>query len=591
MKRDEIDLGKVQIPRLFKMYLFPTLLGMLSLCAVTATDGIFVGQGVGSDALAAVNICIAPTMLLMGIGLMLGVGSSVVSSVHLSAGNIKAARLNITQAMAVGTLATLTFLLITLINPEFTGRILGSSESLMPLVKDYMPWIFVCCLWQIWCVIGLFVVRLDGSPRYAMWCNIIPGVLNIFLDWLFIFPLHKGLWGAAVATCLSCLVGGLMVMAYMLFFSRRLTFIKIKFSTKSLWLTVRNIIYQCKIGASALLGEATMGMIMLMGNLVFMRYLGNDGVAAFSIACYYCPFVFMIGNAIAQSAQPIISYNYGLKSNSRVIATERLAIISAIICGAIVTTGFVVFPRAMVLLFLPGDSPAAAIAIEGFPEFSTAFVFFIFNMTAIGYFQSVEKVIPAIVFALLRGVVFLVPAFLLVPLAWGTEGIWEALFVSEALTTLCIIGYYFYHRVHPQVKKQRAEKPHLTDAIKLPIEEMQEPKNPADKKFFNIVLSWLEKNYSNPDLKIIDMVEATGMKRSAFYSKLKEVTGLSPIDFVTCVRLRKACRLLSTTATPIADIAHAVGYADSRYFARTFKQSLGVSPTDYRSRHKTTPAE
>ena len=82
MKRDAIDLGKVHIPTLFRIYLVPTLLGMLSLCAVTATDGIFVGRGCGSDALAAVNICISPTMVMMGIGLMLGVGASVVSSVH-----------------------------------------------------------------------------------------------------------------------------------------------------------------------------------------------------------------------------------------------------------------------------------------------------------------------------------------------------------------------------------------------------------------------------------------------------------------------------------------------------------------------------
>ncbi|MDE5800984.1 MAG: MATE family efflux transporter, partial [Paramuribaculum sp.] len=104
MQRDSIDLGKVRIPRLFRIYLIPTLLGMLSLCAVTATDGIFVGQGVGSDGLAAVNICIAPTMVIMGISLMLGVGCSVVSSIHLANDNVKAARLNITQALAVVTI-------------------------------------------------------------------------------------------------------------------------------------------------------------------------------------------------------------------------------------------------------------------------------------------------------------------------------------------------------------------------------------------------------------------------------------------------------------------------------------------------------
>ncbi len=446
MQRDSINLGEVKIPRLFRMYFIPTLLGMLSLCAVTATDGIFVGRGVGSDALAAVNICISPTMVIMGISLMLGVGASVVSSIHLAGDNVKAARINITQALVTGSLVVMAFLLATLCSPTTTGRLLGSSETLMPLVTDYMPWIFVACLFQSWCAIGLFVIRLDGSPKYAMWCNVLPGLLNVLLDYVFIFPMHAGVRGAAIATCISCAVGGVMVMGYIGIFARTLSLIKLKLSRKSMALTIRNIGYQCKIGISALLGEATMGMLMLMGNLMFMRYIGNDGVGAFSIACYYCPFVFMIGNAIAQSAQPIISYNHGLGSHGRVVATERLAIMSAVACGLFVTAAFVFMPGAMVHLFLDGSLPAAQIAVNGFPLFSAAFVFFIFNLTAIGYFQSVEKVAPSIVFALLRGVIFLIPAYILMPRIFGNPGIWLALFVSEFLTSVCILTYYLYHR-------------------------------------------------------------------------------------------------------------------------------------------------
>lgn len=446
MQRDSIDLGTVRISRLFRLYLLPTLLGMLSLCAVTATDGIFVGRGLGSDALAAVNICIAPTMVIMGIVLMLGVGASVVSSIHLADGNIKAARLNVSQALIAATLTVALFLLATLVSPATTGRLLGSSETLMPLVCDYMPWIFATCLFQAWAGIGLFIVRLDGSPKYAMWCNVVPGLLNVVLDYLFIFPLQMGIRGAAIASCISCAVGGAMVLVYLSRFAATLRLIKVKLSRTSLLLTLRNLGFQCKIGISALLGEATMGMLMLMGNLVFMRYMGNDGVGAFSIACYYCPFAFMIGNAIAQSAQPIISFNYGSGSKSRVVATERLAIMSALVCGLIVTAAFALASGPMVRLFLDGSSLSARIAVDGFPLFSAAFIFFIFNLTAIGYFQSVEKVMPAIVFALLRGAIFLVPSFLIMPGILGNAGIWLALFASELLTTLCIAGYYLANK-------------------------------------------------------------------------------------------------------------------------------------------------
>lgn len=446
MQRDQIDLGTVKISRLFRLYFFPTLMGMLSLCAVTAIDGIFVGHSTGSDGLAAVNICIAPTMVIVGIGLMLGVGASVVCSIHLARQRLKVARINATQALSAGVIAVLLFLALTLSAPHTTARILGCSDTLMPLAMDYMPWIFGCCLFQICGAIGLFIVRLDGAPRYAMWCNVIPAVLNIVLDYVFIFPLDMGLKGAGIATFISCAIGGLMAVVYIAGYARQLRLIRFKLSSKGLRLTLRNLGYQCRIGISALLGEATMGMLMFMGNIVFMTYVGDDGVGAFSIACYYCPFVFMIGNAIAQSVQPIISFNYGQGKHHRVVHAERLAVICAGVCGLLVTVAFVAFPGQMVALFLGGSSHTVDIAVKGFPLFAAAFVFFIFNLTAIGYFQAVEKVWAAIVFALLRGLVFMVPTFLLLPEIAGTSGIWLALALSEALTSMCIVAYYFYGR-------------------------------------------------------------------------------------------------------------------------------------------------
>lgn len=154
-------------------------------------------------------------------------------------------------------------------------------------------------------MIGLFLIRLDGSPRYAMWCNIIPAALNVFLDWLLIFPLSMGVKGAAIATSVSIITGGIMALAYLLFSADILRLVSLKLSHKSIMLALRNIGYQCKIGSSSLFGELALAILIFVGNLVFMHYLGDMGVGAFGIACYYTPFFFMMGNAVAQSAQPI----------------------------------------------------------------------------------------------------------------------------------------------------------------------------------------------------------------------------------------------------------------------------------------------
>lgn len=434
MNRDAIDLSKANVFALFSKYFFPTLFGMVSMSAVTAIDGIFVGHGVGSDGIAAVNFCVPVLMLLTGVGLMIGAGCSVVASIQLSRGKEKVARINVTQALVFVTIVALIPVLLVICFPEKAALLLGSSERLLPMVKDYLVWFAPSWVFQVWVSVSLFAIRLDGAPKLAMWCSLVSATINVILDWLFIFPFGWGVMGAALATSLSLMVGGVMALVYLLFKARTLRLVKIKLSTNSMRLFLRNIGYQCRIGSSALLGEATMAVLMFVGNHVFMKYLGDDGVGAFGIACYYTPFVFMIGNAIAQSAQPIISYNYGLGLWKRIAQTERTALLTAVVCGAVVTSAFVFIPELLTGLFISLDTPAANMAVDGFPYFAAGFVFFLLNLTFVGYFQSLERVRPAVFFALLRGVVFLVPSFLLMPRIAGTHGIWLALSVSELLT-------------------------------------------------------------------------------------------------------------------------------------------------------------
>ena len=414
---------------------------MLSMSAVTAIDGIFVGHGIGSDGIAAINICIPLLMLFTGVGLMVGAGSSVVSSIQLSRGKSKAARINVTQAILFVTIVALIPSVLMMAYPSATARMLGASEHLTPMVREYLLWFIPSLMFQMWCSVCLFIIRLDGAPRLAMMCNVTAAIISVLLGWLFIFPLGWGLMGAAFAATIGLFVGGLIGLVYLFRFARKLRFYPVKWSVKSLRLSFRNLGYQCRIGSSALLTEATLATLMFVGNQVFMKYLGDDGVGAFGIACYYIPFVFMVGNAIAQSAQPIICYNFGL-DRKRVVATERIALLTSVVSGIVIMAAFSLFPHILVGLFINPNNPAARIAIEGYPYFSTAFIFFILNLTVIGYYQSVERVKPATLFALLRGFIFLILSFLLLPEILGNNGIWLALSFSEVLTTVTILVVY-----------------------------------------------------------------------------------------------------------------------------------------------------
>lgn len=438
MNRDNIDFKDGKVSALFRKMLIPTLLGALSICAVTAIDGILIGHGVGADGVAAVNIVVPIYQIMAGIGLMMGIGCSVAVSIHLSKDNIKAARLNLTQAIYGTTLFIAIICAIVLISPEKSAKLLGASDNLLPQVKDYIIWIMPSFIFQMWSMIGLFIIRIDGSPRYAMWCNIIPASLNAILDWLFIFPLGMGVKGAAIATAISIIFGGFMAIYYLLFKYNKLGLVWLKATKRSIALAFRNLVYHCRIGSSTLLGEATMAVFIFVGNIVFMRYMGDEGVGAFGIACYYMPFFFMVGNAIAQSAQPIISYNYGIESWEKIKNAKWLIIKYASVCGIVLSVLFIIFPTQLVALFVDINSNAGAIAIEGFPYLAIGILFFIMNIVIIGYYQSIEKMKRATLIVMLRGFIILIPSFIVLPILFGEAGIWLAMPVTEFITLLVV---------------------------------------------------------------------------------------------------------------------------------------------------------
>lgn len=434
MQRDAIDFGSDSIPKLFSKMLLPTLLGMLCISVMTVIDGVFIGHGVGSDALAAVNIFSPFWLLMTATGLMLGIGCSVVSSIHLSQDNVKAAQINLTQTLIFGTALTLSITILVSVFSTQTAYLLGSSDRLLPYVIDYQRWLALAFCAMFLQSVGLLIIRLDGSPTYAMLTSSLPAIINIILDYVFLFVLHKGLEGVAIATCIGLWTGGAMVLFYILFLSKSMKLYRLKWSLKSLMLFARNIWYQFKLGFSAFLGECSISVLMFIGNYVFMRHLGEDGVAAFSIACYIMPFIFMTGNAISQSAQPIISFNHGAGKRGRVVEARKVALLTATGAGILLSSALAFGVKYVAALFLSTDTAGYRIASAGIPVMSAGFVFYIVNVTVIGYFQSVERVWPATIYSLARGLVFLVPSFLIMPHVAGTPGIWLALPVSEALT-------------------------------------------------------------------------------------------------------------------------------------------------------------
>ena len=446
--KDSIDFAREDISILFKKLLYPTLLGMLFTALFIITDGVFVGRGLGSDALAAVNITAPLFILMTGLGLMFGGGASVVASIHMSEGKLKVARINVTQATIISLSISAIISIFVLIYPDFTLRLLGCSEKLLPLSRDYIYGFAPFFIFNILLTIGGFFLRLSGAPNYAMVCAGVAAIINVVLDYLFIFVFKWGMFGAAFATGVGTALGAIMMLIYLFNHKNTLHFIRIKLSKNSFLLTSRNVAYMCKIGCPSLMFELSIALMIVCGNYVFLDCLSEDGVAAFSIICYTFPIIFMIYNSISQSAQPIISYNYGASSSERVEQAFRIALKTVIITGVVLFIIMTIFRSDIVSLFIDPSLPAHNMAVVGLPLFALSYIPFGINLVFVAYFQSVKRTKLAGFITFLKGFVLLVFCFYALPAMFGSTGAWLALPCAEVLALIYILIVYFKTRTH-----------------------------------------------------------------------------------------------------------------------------------------------
>ncbi|MEG2614848.1 MAG: MATE family efflux transporter, partial [Alistipes sp.] len=366
---------------------------------------------------------------------------------NLARGKARVAGINITQALIVPSLLVLVASAAMMIFDDTVLNCLGTPDSLRELAREYLlyfvPFFLPLALFDI----VMFAVRLDGAPNFSMYSNILAAGLNIVLDYLFIFVFDWGLAGAATATGIGYAVGAAVMLWYMLRRSRTLKLAPLKLSPHSLQLTARNIGYMAYVGFPALLSELALACMMIVGNLTFIRYVGKDGVAAYSIACYLFPIIFMIYSGIIQSAQPIISYNYGAGQHARVVRTFRLATVTAVCFGAVICAITWWGSEWITGLFLTSDAPAYLYAEQGLRWFSLGYVFFGINVVVIGYLQSLEQGKIASLLTALRGIVLMSLCFVVLPRLWGERGIWLAVPVAECATTLLIVSVYLMRRL------------------------------------------------------------------------------------------------------------------------------------------------
>lgn len=424
------------VKQVFMRYLVPSVFATMVTSIYVLADTIIVGKGIGTIAVAALNIVLPLYNIFFGLGLLFGVGGSVLMSILRGEGDEKGANAYFsTSLVAMCVVLALSMAFFTAFM-EKIALVFGGTPETMPYIMDYMPYI----VWGM----GLFFfssylqtfIRNDGAPRLAMYAVVSGGVANIILDYVFVYNFNMGMAGAAIATVMG---SGLTVVILLTHFFTKKN--NLHFSLKGVRPSfIKNIILN---GFASFLIEVASGVTIFVFNIQLLKYAGNTGVSVYSIISNTAIVVVCICKGINQAAQPLLSTNYGAGLYERTDKIRSLAVkVSIIICAVPVILGLVV-PDFFTYIFINPDSAILSMSASAIRIYFVGFMMLGINMVFICYFQAILKNGYSMIICLMRGLILVVAFAYIFPLFMDVTGIWLAVPAAETITML--FGIYLIY--------------------------------------------------------------------------------------------------------------------------------------------------
>lgn len=417
------------IKKIYYRYLINSVLGMLSVSFCILVDTMFIGRGIGSAGLAALNICIPIFNVFNGIGLLFGMGGATALSISIGKGEIEESRAVFTQTLTVAIITGITISILGSLFKEKIGYILGADDTTIVMVKQYLSGVLFLSFSYVMAHTIASFVRNDHNPRLAMIATATGGILNIILDYIFIFEFKLGMLGAALATSIASLVNVTILCTHFSTKKCSLKFMKFKFKFERMLRILSN-------GAPSFIIELSSGIIIFIFNLALLEMIGDIGVSSYSIIANVALVVAAIFTGVAQAIQPIISINYGASQYERVEVVKRMALLTAFIIGTLFYIGGILFPESIVGIFTKEKGPIVNITVNAIKYYFIAFLIMGLNIVMGAYYQSKEYIIASNIISLGRGIIFLTIGVFILPWIFGVNGIWLSVVFAEVMTFL-----------------------------------------------------------------------------------------------------------------------------------------------------------
>lgn len=418
--------------RMLWRYILPSAGALCVTYLYNIVDGIFVGQGVGHLALAAVNITVPFITALVAISCLFAMGGSTVIAIRLGRGDQKGANDAFMAAFIMTLLLSAVLLLVGTLFPKQIALLCGSSRTLLPMAEEYLfyytlfsiPFLLSNCL-------SVFV-RNDGAPGLAFAGMCAGAVINIFLDWLFIFPLGMGLKGAAVASGLGQVLSLVILLSHFVRKQGQLRIQKCRLS----FALVGKI---CKRGVPECISQLNTPVTALCYNWVLADTLGDVGVSTFSVLSFIYSLANAIFSGVAGGLQPLWGRAFGKNDREELEGYFRTGIKINVIAAAVIYAALCVFRTSAVKLF-NRDPALVEMASGALPVFAFSFLFMSVNLIFTAYFYSTKQTVKSDVIAVSRGIVVKAFAVFLIPAVLGDGYVWCAAAVAEAVTmVICLV--------------------------------------------------------------------------------------------------------------------------------------------------------
>lgn len=447
MNETSTTLRTTPTKKLFISYLIPSIIGMLLMAVNILVDGIFVSNGVGPEALAGVNIAVPIFSILLSISLWIGMGGATLYSIALGQNNPKKAQSIFTQSFFLATFIVGILVVLSLWKQKELAYLFGASDEIFPYVKDYLQIILIFgIVYVVENILSIFI-RNDGNPRLAMIGLGVTSILNIVLNYIFIFMMDMGVKGAAYGTGIATLIGVFVLLMHFFHKESILKFTKLQFEMK----TVSEIL---KIGLPSFIVEASAAVTVIAYNITFMHFVGAIGVTAYAVVNYMHAVFLMLFIGIGAALQPIVSYHYGAKLYSRLQQFLKLGVITGILFG--IGIWFVGWKFSETIVALFGEMPEDVLAYttNGILLYFIGYLFLGFNLVYAEYYQAIKKIKLSSIIIVTRSIVLFLPLLWLLPTYFGGDYIWLAFPIAEGLTA---IGLNIARKKLRVLKKEASE--------------------------------------------------------------------------------------------------------------------------------------